>query len=71
VLAIAWALRKDAGIVPVVGARTRRQFEESLGALDFELSPEDRARIEEALPADAIAGSRYQEQQMAQLDSER
>jgi aryl-alcohol dehydrogenase-like predicted oxidoreductase len=70
-LAIAWVLARAGSIVPVVGARTRAQLTESLGALDFALSAEDMAHVEQALPADALAGSRYQEQQMAHLDSER
>src|SRR5262249_1656043 len=34
-LAIAWVLAKGATIVPVIGARTRAQLEESLGALEI------------------------------------
>jgi len=70
-LAIAWVLAKDHAIVPLVGARTRRQLSESLGALDIRLSPEDIARTEEAVPAAAVAGTRYDEHQMRVLDSER
>jgi len=70
-LAIAWVLAKGEHIVPVVGARTRTQLTESLGALGIELSPADLARIEEAVPASAIAGTRYDQNQMRMLDSER
>jgi aryl-alcohol dehydrogenase-like predicted oxidoreductase len=70
-LAIAWVLAKGKNIVPVIGARTRKQLEESLGALQVHLSPEDLARIEEAVPASAVAGTRYGEEQMRMLDSER
>jgi aryl-alcohol dehydrogenase-like predicted oxidoreductase len=70
-LAIAWVLAKGKNTVPVIGARTRRQLEESLGALGVELSPEDLARIEEAVPASEVAGTRYDEHQMRMLDSER
>ncbi|HEX4960305.1 MAG TPA: aldo/keto reductase [Thermoanaerobaculia bacterium] len=70
-LAVAWVLAKDQRIVPVVGARTRAQLTESLGALQVELSPEELARIEEAIPASAVAGTRYDEHQMRMLDSER
>jgi aryl-alcohol dehydrogenase-like predicted oxidoreductase len=57
--------------VPVIGARKRTQLTESLGALQVELSPADLARIEEAVPASAVAGTRYDEHQMRMLDSER
>jgi aryl-alcohol dehydrogenase-like predicted oxidoreductase len=70
-LAIAWARAKGARIVPLVGARSRRQLEDSLGALAIALTPAERARIEEAVPAAAVAGARYQEHLMQFLDSER
>jgi aryl-alcohol dehydrogenase-like predicted oxidoreductase len=70
-LAIAWVLTKNPGFVPVVGARTRKQLEECLGALDVTLSPDDVARLEAAVPATAVAGARYDEHQMRILDSER
>lgn len=70
-MAIAWVLAKGATVVPVVGARTRSQLAESLGALDVDLSPDEVRRLEEAVPASAVAGSRYQEQGMRTLDSER
>jgi aryl-alcohol dehydrogenase-like predicted oxidoreductase len=70
-VAIAWALSRGDDIVPLVGARRRERLTEALGALDVELSAEDLAQIEEAIPADAVAGERYQAEQMAILDSER
>lgn len=70
-LAIAWVLAKGRNIVPLIGARTRAQLAESLGALAIELSPGDLARIEEAVPPSAVAGTRYGEHQMQMLDSER
>jgi aryl-alcohol dehydrogenase-like predicted oxidoreductase len=70
-LAIAWVLAKGKAIVPVIGARTRTQLEESLGALRVHLSPADLARIEEAIPPAAVAGTRYDAHQMKILDSER
>jgi len=70
-LAIAWALAKGRSIVPVIGARKRAQLAESLGALQVELSPGEIARIEEAVPAAEVAGSRYNAHQMRMLDSEK
>jgi aryl-alcohol dehydrogenase-like predicted oxidoreductase len=55
----------------VVGARTRAQLAESLGALHVQLSAAEIAGIEEAVPASAVAGTRYDEHQMRILDSER
>jgi len=68
-LAIAWVLAKSRNIVPVMGARTRAQLAESLGALEVELSAADISEIERAIPP--AAGTRYDEHQMRMLDSER
>ncbi|HVU52130.1 MAG TPA: aldo/keto reductase [Polyangia bacterium] len=69
-LAIAWVLaRAPAFAVPVVGARTRAQLAEALGALSVRLAPDELAHIEATLPP--VAGTRYDERQMKVLDSER
>ena len=68
--AIAWVLSRGADIVPLVGARRRDRLAESLGCLDIELSPADLARIGQAMPADSIAGERYDAPALARLDSE-
>ena len=70
-LAVAWVLAKNERIVPLIGARRRPQLEESLGALEISLSPEELARIEAAIPPSAVAGARYGEEAMRALDSER
>jgi pyridoxine 4-dehydrogenase len=70
-LAIAWALSRGDDVVPLVGARRRDRLTEALGALELELTTDDLARIEDAIPADAVAGARYHAEQMATLDSER
>lgn len=69
-LAIAWVLAKGKNIVPVIGARKQVQLSESLGAAKVKLSAAEIARIEEAMPLAAVAGSRYDEEQMKMLDSE-
>ena len=70
-LATAWVIAKGRDIVPVVGARRPEQLAESLGALDIELSVEEIAAIEGAVPSDEVAGTRYDERLMRMLDSER
>jgi aryl-alcohol dehydrogenase-like predicted oxidoreductase len=70
-LAIAWVLAKGDSIIPVMGARTRAQLAESLAALEVKLSPTEIADIEAAIPQEAVAGTRYDEQQMTVLDSEK
>jgi aryl-alcohol dehydrogenase-like predicted oxidoreductase len=70
-LAIAWALAKQPFVIPVIGARTRAQLAESLGALEVHLSGDEMAALESAIPADAVAGTRYGADQMKHLDSEK
>ena len=74
-LAIAWVIARAAiqraSVVPLIGARRRDRLAESLGALTVRLSPEQVAEIEQAVPADAAAGQRYPEAQLAHMDSER
>jgi aryl-alcohol dehydrogenase-like predicted oxidoreductase len=70
-IAIAWVLSRGDDIVPLIGARRRDRLGEALGALDVMLDEDDVAAIDEAVPADAAAGDRYPQAQMALLDSER
>ncbi|MGN9907051.1 aldo/keto reductase [Phytohabitans sp. LJ34] len=69
-VAIAWVLSRGDDIVPLVGARTRERLAESLDAPALKLGPAELARIEAAVPAAAVAGTRYDETHMAILDSE-
>ncbi len=70
-LALAWVIAQGETIVPVVGARKRMQISELLDAIDIKLSADDLAAISQAIPADAVAGTRYDERLMKMLDSER
>lgn len=70
-LAIAWVLAQGDDIVPLVGTRRVARLTESLGSIDVRLTPDELATIEAAVPPGSAAGSRYPEQHMAALDSER
>jgi aryl-alcohol dehydrogenase-like predicted oxidoreductase len=70
-LAIAWVAARGDDIVPLIGARKRERLTEALGAETVTLSPEDFAHIDGAASPDAVAGTRYNADQMAMLDSER
>ena len=67
-LAAAWVLSRDPHVIPLMGARTRVQLNDALGALEVELGAEDNARIDAAIPEGSIAGTRYAEAQMRQVD---
>ena len=70
-LAIAWVAAQGADVVPLVGTRRRARLDEASGALAARLGADDLARIEAAIPPDALAGERYAPAQMRMLDSER
>jgi aryl-alcohol dehydrogenase-like predicted oxidoreductase len=70
-LLLGWVLAKQPALVPVIGARTRSQVDDALGAIEHPLSPGEVAALEALVPDDAIAGSRYAAEQMKHLDSER
>lgn len=70
-LAIAYVLAKQPGFVPVIGARTRAQVDEALGALERRLTAADVTALEQLAPEGAITGTRYAAEQMKHLDSEK
>jgi aryl-alcohol dehydrogenase-like predicted oxidoreductase len=70
-IAIAWVLARGEDIVPLIGTTRRDRLAEAVDALELELNEEDFAAIERAVPPGAAAGERYDERQMAMLDSER
>jgi aryl-alcohol dehydrogenase-like predicted oxidoreductase len=70
-LAFAWVLAQGDDIIPLIGTKRRDRLEEALGALDITLTADELREIEAAVPADAVAGDRYDASQMAALDSER
>jgi aryl-alcohol dehydrogenase-like predicted oxidoreductase len=70
-LAIAWVLSRGADIVPLIGTKRRDRLGDALAALELTLGPDELAEIEAAVPAAAVAGTRYDPAQMAALDSEK
>jgi aryl-alcohol dehydrogenase-like predicted oxidoreductase len=67
-LAIAWVLAKQPRLVPIIGVKTIAQLDGVLGALQKQLTPADVTAVESIVD---IAGSRYAEEHMHNLDSER
>ena len=70
-LATAWVMAKSKTIVPVMGARTQAQLAETLKALEVRLTPAEIAALEAEVSAEAVAGTRYDSNQMKVLDSEK
>ncbi|MEZ4407363.1 MAG: aldo/keto reductase [Polyangiales bacterium] len=70
-LCVAWVRAMEPGFVPVIGARTRAQLHDALGALEHPLTADDLGALEAIVPAGAFAGTRYAAEQMRHLDSEK
>jgi aryl-alcohol dehydrogenase-like predicted oxidoreductase len=67
-LALAWVRARQPGLLPVVGAKTRAQLQDALGALQHPLSAADVHALESLVQ---VSGERYGAEQMKHLDSER
>jgi aryl-alcohol dehydrogenase-like predicted oxidoreductase len=70
-IAIGWVLSRGEDIVPLIGTTRRDRLAKAIRALELTLTADDIAAIERAAPPDAVVGDRYDERQMAMLDSER
>ena len=67
-LAIAWVLAQGEDIVPIPGTKRRRWLGENIAAVDIELSADDLAALDAAVPREAVRGTRYSEASMKALD---
>jgi aryl-alcohol dehydrogenase-like predicted oxidoreductase len=63
-LALAWLLARGNDVVPIPGTKRAAYLEENVGALGIRLSPEDIARIDEAMPPGSAKGGRYPDAQL-------
>lgn len=67
-LALAWLLDRGEDIVPIPGTRRIARLDENAAATRIALSADERAAINAALAAHAVAGTRYPEASMGTLD---
>lgn len=58
-LALAWVQHRGDDVVPIPGTKRIKYLEENVAAAALELSADDLAAIEAAVPASAVAGDRY------------
>ncbi|MFK0118955.1 aldo/keto reductase [Streptomyces sp. NPDC090994] len=73
-LATAWVITRSGRrgtVVAVLGARRPDRVEEAVAAAGVTLTDDELRAIDAAVPADAVAGTRYAAPLMALLDSER
>ena len=67
-LALAWVLAQGDYLIPIPGTKQRKYLEQNVAALEVKLSPSELAALEAIFPASAVAGQRYAEQSMKQLN---
>ncbi|WP_210650381.1 aldo/keto reductase [Nocardioides sp. SYSU D00065] len=58
-LALAWVLAQGDDVAPIPGTKRVRYLEENVAAVGVELTEDDLAALEEAVPRGAVAGDRY------------
>jgi aryl-alcohol dehydrogenase-like predicted oxidoreductase len=63
-LALAWLHAKGKDIVPIPGTKRPERLSENVAASEIELSAEDVAALDQAVPADAAVGGRYRDAEM-------
>jgi aryl-alcohol dehydrogenase-like predicted oxidoreductase len=66
-LALAWVMAKGDDVVPIPGTKSPGRLEENAAAAEVELSTQDMAELESAIPRGAARGDRYSEPMMALL----
>jgi aryl-alcohol dehydrogenase-like predicted oxidoreductase len=63
-LALAWVMHKGKDVVPIPGTTKRANLESNIGSVAISLTKEEIAEIEAAVPANEVAGERYNERLM-------
>jgi aryl-alcohol dehydrogenase-like predicted oxidoreductase len=61
-IALAWLLAQKPWIVPIPGTTKLQRLEENIGAVNFELSPDDLRELDIAASKIAVQGARYPEE---------
>jgi aryl-alcohol dehydrogenase-like predicted oxidoreductase len=61
-IALAWLLAQKPWIVPIPGTTKLERFEENIGAVNVELTPDDLQEIENAAAKITVQGARYPEE---------
>ena len=67
-IALAWLIHKGPDVVPIPGTKRRRYLEENVAAADVALGADEMATLDAALAPEKVAGPRYGQKQMAQVD---
>lgn len=60
-VALAWLIAQGDHVVPIPGVKRRATMQDSVAAADLELTPDDLADLDAAVPPGAAQGPRYRE----------
>jgi aryl-alcohol dehydrogenase-like predicted oxidoreductase len=58
-LALAWVLRRGDNVVPIPGTKHVSRVEENAAAADIDLTDEEMAQLDAAVPRDSVQGQRH------------
>jgi aryl-alcohol dehydrogenase-like predicted oxidoreductase len=67
-LALAWVLAQGPDVVPIPGTRSSSRLAENAAAVVVGLTADELAVIDELIPRDMAAGTRYPESGMALIN---
>jgi aryl-alcohol dehydrogenase-like predicted oxidoreductase len=67
-LALAWVQAQGQDIVPIPGTKRPERLSENVAAATIELSDEDVAALDQAVPAGSAVGGRYRDAEMALIN---
>ncbi|UXL37281.1 aldo/keto reductase [Pseudomonas fragi] len=67
-LALAWVLAQGDYLIPIPGTKQRKYLEQNVAALEVKLNASELAALAAIFPASAVAGLRYTEEVMQQLN---
>ena len=67
-LALAWVLAQGDHLIPIPGTKQRKYLEENIAALEITLSTDELDALQTIFPSEAVAGLRYAEENMKQLN---
>jgi aryl-alcohol dehydrogenase-like predicted oxidoreductase len=68
-LALAWVHAKGKDVVPIPGTKRPERLDENVAGAEIELSDQDVATLDQAVPTDAVVGGRYRDAEMALINS--
>jgi aryl-alcohol dehydrogenase-like predicted oxidoreductase len=67
-IALAWLLCKGDDLVPIPGTKRQNYLEENCNATTLQLTAEELAQLDAAMPPDKVYGERYNEWMMSLID---